>query len=310
MLITQNLSLLRILRITWKVDLIMIITCVATYYLHEYIVSKAIQIPATLATLLGTAIAFFVGFNNNQAYDRWWEARTIWGALVNDCRSWARNILSYTTEGSLSDEQLFIIKRRMVLRQISFVYALKEKLRTNTDGYYEKYLGDGELSKVKQETNMPNAILSLHAIDLQKLSQERSIDEFRFVQLNSLINSFTDHMGKSERIRNTVFPTSYIYFTRLFIWVFVIFLTLILADVVGGWSILIGWIIGFIFHITHQNGMGLMDPFDEISTGIPLNQIAEPLKLTFYKCWAKSTYHHHFNLLMMNTSYETVMISL
>lgn len=279
MLITQNLSLLRILRITWKVDLLMIITCVATYYSHEYIVPRAIQIPATLATLLGTAIAFFVGFNNNQAYDRWWEARIIWGAIVNDCRSWARNILNYTTEGNLGNDELFAIKKRMVIRQISFVYALKETLRRNADGYYEQYLTDTEIKIVKQENNVPNAILSHQAIDLQKLSQERSIDEFRFVQLNALISTFTDHMGKSERIRNTVFPTSYIYFTRLFIWVFVIFLTLILADAVGGWSILIGWIIGFIFHVTHQNGMGLMDPFDEISTGIPLNQIARNIEI-------------------------------
>lgn len=279
MLITQNLSLLRILRTTWKVDLIMLVTCVATYYLHTYVISSAIQIPATLATLLGTAIAFFVGFNNNQAYDRWWEARTIWGAIVNDCRSWTRNILFYTAQTSLPDEQLSIIKKRMVLRQISFVYALKENLRKNAEGYYEKYLTREELNRVKQESNLPNAILSLQAIDLQQLSRERSIDEFRFVQLNALISSFTDHMGKSERIRNTVFPASYIYFTRLFIWVFVIFITLTLSDAVGGWSILIGWIIGFIFHVTHQNGMGLMDPFDEISTGIPLNQIARTIEI-------------------------------
>jgi putative membrane protein len=279
MLITQNLSLVRILRSTWKVDLMMIFTCVTTYYLHEYVVSRAIQIPATLATLLGTAIAFFVGFNNNQAYSRWWEARTIWGAIVNDSRSLARNILHYTVPGELTIEELTALKKRIIFRQISFVYALKENLRRNTDGYYEQYLSERELEQVKKENNTANAILSLHAIDLQKLSQAQAIDEFRFVQVNTLISALTDHMGRSERIRHTVFPTSYIYFTRLFIWAFVIFLTLILADTVGGWSILIGWIIGFIFHVTHQNGMGLMDPFDEISTGIPLNQISRTIEI-------------------------------
>lgn len=134
------------MRSTWKVDTIMILTCVATYYLHEYIVPAAIQI---LATLLGTAIAFFVGFNNNQAYDRWWEARIIWGALVNDCRSWARNILHYTNLDNSGKEELFAIKRQMILRQISFVYSLKESLRRKTDGYYEKYLSESELRKVK-----------------------------------------------------------------------------------------------------------------------------------------------------------------
>jgi putative membrane protein len=86
-------------------------------------------------------------------------------------------------------------------------------------------------------------------------------------------------MGKSERIRNTVFPTSYSYFTQLFIWVLVIFITAILADTIGGWSILIGWIIGFVFHISHQNGMLLMEPFEKIPTGIPLNQISRTIEI-------------------------------
>jgi putative membrane protein len=279
MLISQNLSLLRILQTTWKVDVVMIITCVGTYYLHTYVVPTAIQIPATLATLLGTAIAFFVGFNNNQAYDRWWEARIIWGAIVNDSRSWARNILQYAQVVSAGDAELAALKKQMILRQISFVYALKENLRRKTEGYYEQYLSKSELQQVKQESNVANAILTFQAIDLQRLSENKSIDAFRFAQMNNLITAFTEHMGKSERIRNTVFPSSYVYFTRLFIWVLVIFTTLILAEPIGEWSILVGWIVGFIFHVTHQNGMGLMDPFDEISTGIPLNQIARTIEI-------------------------------
>ena len=260
-------------------DIFIVLTCLTAYYLHEYVVPKAIQIPATLATLLGTAIAFFVGFNNNQAYDRWWEARIIWGGLVNDCRSWARNILNYTVAGTLSDDELLSIKKRMIFRQISFVYALKENLRKKDDGYFEKYLSGEEAHKVKKESNVANAILTRHAVDVQRLSSGGSIDEFRFVQLNELITNFTDHMGKSERIRNTVFPTSYVYFTRLFIWVLVVFTTLILADTVGGWAILIGWVIGFVFHVSHQNGMSLMEPFEDIPSGIPLDQISRSIEI-------------------------------
>lgn len=131
----------------------------------------------------------------------------------------------------------------------------------------------------RHETNIPNAILTLSAYDIQHLSVGKSIDGFRFMQMNNLLTSITNHMGKSERIRNTVFPTSYIYFTKLFIWVLVIFVTLTLADTIGYWSIPIGWIIGAVFHVTHQNGMTLVDPFDEIPTGIPLNQIARTIEI-------------------------------
>src|SRR5690348_4692407 len=95
MLVTQNIRISRILKDTWKVDIIMIITCTVVYLLHNFFLKEHINIPVIIPTVLGTAIAFFIGFNNNQAYDRWWEARRIWGSLVNDSRSWARDVLNY-----------------------------------------------------------------------------------------------------------------------------------------------------------------------------------------------------------------------
>lgn len=279
MVITQNLSLGRILRNTWKTDLFIAATCTATYFLNQHLISGTIHLPAMIPTLLGTALAFFVGFNNNQAYDRWWEARIIWGALVNDSRTWTRNILNFCSQGTLSPEDFDQLKRKMVYQHIGFVYALKDALRPKPEAYHKRYFSAEDLEQIKHETNIPNATLSLQAKNLQILLDHQCIDPFKFMQLNSILTAFTDHMGKSERIRNTVFPTSYIYFTRLFIWVLVIFVTIILADSIGAWSILIGCIIGFVFHISHQNGMLLMEPFDKIETGIPLNQISRTIEI-------------------------------
>lgn len=286
MLITHHLRLTRLLKITWKVDILLALTCTIVFLIHEYLLPRAVSIPAALVTLLGTALAFFVGFNNNQAYGRWWEARIIWGALVNDSRSWARNLISYVTPGNSNDESVNAVKQKLVRRQLAFVYSLKDALRKKPESYFEKYLSDEDLAKVRLETNIPNAILTLSANDLQQLSCAKSIDEFRFVQMDNLLTAFTDHMGKSERIRNTVFPTSYIYFTQLFIWVLVIFVTLTLADTTGPWSIPIGWIIGAVFHVTHQNGMALVDPFDEVPTGIPLNQISRTIEINLLQMLA------------------------
>lgn len=278
MLITQNFRIVRILKTTWQIDVLIVVICSITYYLHEYVVPNPIKIPATVATLMGTAIAFFLGFNNSQAYDRWWEARTIWGALVNDSRSWARNMIHNIVPGD-SQEDISSVKSQMVRRHLGFVYALKEGLRGKKDGYYKRFLTPEEVAKVTQESNVHNAILTLNAVTLQQLSDANIIDGFRFLQFNQLLTAFTDHMGKCERIKNTVFPTSYVFYTRLFIFVLTIFITLILSDAIGLWSILIGWIFGFIFHITHQNGMYLMNPFEEIATGIPLNQIARTIEI-------------------------------
>ncbi len=78
MLIGNSLSLFRILKITWKVDIMMIIFCGIAYFIDNYLF-VGFKLPLSFPTLMGTAIAFFIGFNNNQAYNRWWEARTIWG---------------------------------------------------------------------------------------------------------------------------------------------------------------------------------------------------------------------------------------
>ncbi len=279
MIISQSLSIFHVIRTTWRVDLFIALICSITYYVHEYAIPRAIQLPVMLPTLLGTALAFFVGFNNNQAYDRWWEARIIWGALVNDSRSWARNLLQFCSQGTLSPEAFRELIHKMVLQHIGFVYALKDTLRAKPEQYYRRFFNEQELNQVKHESNLANAILTLHAKNLQTLAEHKCIDEFRFMQINALITSFTDHMGKSERIRNTVFPTTYIYFTRLFIWVLVIFVTIILADTIGGWSILIGWVIGFVFHVSHQNGMLLMEPFNKTPTGIPLSQISRTIEI-------------------------------
>lgn len=286
MLITHHLRLARILKTTWKVDILLVFTCTLVFLIHEYLLPQVVKIPAAIVTLLGTALAFFVGFYNNQAYNRWWEARIIWGALVNDSRSWARNVISYITPGNLQDESVKAMKHKLVLRHLAFVYSLQDALRKKPDSYFEMYLSQEDLAKVRLETNIPNAILTLSANDLQQLSSGKSIDEFRFMQMNNFLTAFTDHMGKSERIRNTVFPTSYIYFTQLFIWVLVIFVTLILADTIGSWSIPVGWIIGAVFHITHQNGMALVDPFDEVPTGIPLNQISRTIEINLLQMLA------------------------
>lgn len=271
MIIAENIRLSRILIDTWKVDIIMIISCTAAYFVREYLISYHIEISTIIPTVLGTAIAFFIGFNNNQAYDRWWEARKIWGALVNDSRSWARSLIQFTTDNELS--------RIMVYRHLAFIYALKANLRGMVDNIYVKYLSDEDQSLITQHSNSHNAILHLQAADLNTLLEKKDIDGFKFMQLNELLVRITDSMGACERIKNTVFPTTYSYLTKVFIWLFVVTFTLVISQDMGYWSIFMGWLIGFVFVSTQINGMRLINPFDTNSAGLPLNNIARNIEI-------------------------------
>lgn len=272
MLLVQNIRLSRILINTWQVDLIMIASCTVAYLAREYLVVQHIEIPSIIPTLLGTAIAFFIGFNNNQAYDRWWEARKIWGALVNDSRSYTRALINYAD----GDQ---VISKRMVLRHIAFLYALKANLRGTVDEIYIKYLNEEDLREIKMHSNTHNAILNIQARDLQLLSKSNYIDGFRFIEINEMLVRFSDAMGMSERIKNTVFPTTYSYLTKVFIWLFVVTFTLVISHTTGVYSIFLGWLIGFVFVSTQINGMSMVNPFENNSAGVPLNQITRTIEI-------------------------------
>ncbi|HWV64764.1 bestrophin family protein [Chitinophaga sp.] len=277
MLLKQRLSLSQIFSFTWKVDLMLLGCCTLVYFLDSRWLVAHINIPIAVSTVLGTAIAFFIGFNNNQAYDRWWEARKIWGALVNDSRTWSRSILNYPSQDASPETKA--LARHMIYRHLAFVYALKTVLRKRPDDYYTRYLTTGEIEEVQKQNNIPNAILNLQTRDLQQLKNSGSIDGFTFIELNQLLVKFCDYMGQSERIRNTVFPPSYLYFTKMFIWFYVIMNTLMMTESIGAWAIPFGWMFGFVFHVTHLNGITLMDPFDFQPLAIPLDSISRTIEI-------------------------------
>jgi putative membrane protein len=117
------------------------------------------------------------------------------------------------------------------------------------------------------------------AKDLDYIRRKNWIDGFGFMQLNTLLIAFTDEMGMSERIKNTVFPPTYNHYTRLFIWILIVSSTFVISNLVGAWSILFGFLLGYVFIITHTIGQKLLNPFEPISTGISLDQITRTIEI-------------------------------
>ena len=279
MLLSKKVSLSRILSGTWKPLIFDIITCVASYLLFIFVLKGNFALPALVPTILGTALSFFIGFNNNQAYDRWWEARKIWGALVNDSRTWARQIMSYTHTSSQVDEsELRSMRSKAIYRHVAFLYALKQNLRRSDNDEYRAHLNEEDMKKVADSTNRANAILSLQSASLDDMYRSGVLDGFRFIELNQMNVNFCNEMGKSERIFNTVFPTTYNYYTRVFVWVFIVTVTIVSAEYLGAWSVLVGTLVGYVFLTTHKIGSALLNPFDDIPTGIALNQITRTIE--------------------------------
>ena len=289
MIISKTIIIARIVKGTWKKFLFLLFLCIAAYLFNEYILLHYIEFPTIVPGILGPALAFFIGFNNNQAYDRWWEARKIWGGLVNDSRTWARQIIQFPSAAD-SDvvKELNIIQKRAVYRHIAFLYALKDNLRGENKKDYRKYLSEEESVAVERESNVHNAILSFQSKDLEYMKKSNWIDGFKFIEMNKIIVRFCDGMGMSERIKNTVFPTTYTYYTRIFIWLFIVSMTFVFSDLVGVWSIFFGVLVGYIYIVMHSIGLAILNPFEPVPSGISLDQITRTIEINLLETLGES----------------------
>ncbi|MGL6266345.1 MAG: bestrophin family protein [Chitinophagaceae bacterium] len=280
MLLKKNLGLHRIFLITWKTDIVMLILTSLAYVIDVYLFPE-IFVPPSVAALMGTALAFFIGFNNNQAYGRWWEARIIWGGFINDSRTLCRNLTAYLKPDT-KDDQAYIkneIIREIVYRHIGFLYLLKDSLRKINTGDYKKYLSEEDLRKISGVTFGYNAVMDIQFQQLGELYKQGKLDGFQLMALNTTLTNISNDMGRSERINNTVFPPTYIYFTELFIYLLTILITLTTVQAIGPWSIFFGWIIGFVYHTTHINGLSIMNPFEMLPSSIPLSSITRTIEI-------------------------------
>ncbi len=280
MLLSLNVKVHRVLNSTWKNFIFSLLTCSVAFLINEFWLKNYFVFPTFIPTVLGTALAFFIGFNNNQAYDRWWEARKIWGSLVNNSRTWGRMLINYThpTE-ELPDAELKEKIRIIVRNHIGFLYALKANLRKSEDTDYKAFLSIESVAEVSVSSNIHNAILEIQARELALLQREGVIDGYKFIEINRTLTEFCNEMGKSERIKNTVYPTTYTYFSRLFIWFFVYSITMTAADAVGLWAVAFGSLVGYVFFTIQAIGQVLLNPFDKLPTGIPLDQITRTIEI-------------------------------
>jgi ion channel-forming bestrophin family protein len=232
-----------------------------------------IQLP--LVAFLGTAISLLLSFKLNQSYDRWWEARKIWGAIVNDSRTLVRQLLSFPANDAALD-----IPRRIARRQIAWCYCLGQSLR-GLDwkiGALE-HLSEEDAAEASRHANKPLALLQLHARDLTRMSEDGALSDFRRVAIDDTLRRLTDEMGMAERIRSTVFPRTYRIFLRAFIFLFLATLSVALAEIEGVWQVLITTVVSIPFFLLEKTAFHMQDPFKNRPTDTAMTAIARTIEI-------------------------------
>lgn len=236
-------------------------TAVTAFY--EFFHWEFLHIPWLPLSVIGTAVAFYVGFKNNSAYDRLWEARKIWGAIINSSRMWGATVRGFVSnqfsEKDYSKEELTAIHKKLMYRHIAWLYALRSQLliptpwehvslnnfvgRTtkrrmkrfgfglsNSDGLTEKeleeYLPKEEVTRLINFKNTATQIIDQQSQDLQHLRKLNLIDDFRHMELQKLLNDFYTHQGKCERIKKFPLPRQYGSMSFVFVGIFIFLLPL------------------------------------------------------------------------------------
>jgi putative membrane protein len=258
-------------KIKFEISLITLYTAVVTLIHERYI---DFSIPVSVPMILGTVISLLLGFRSNQAYERWWEARIIWGAIVNDSRSLGRQLLTYITNQVDTDE-IRHFQDKLIKRHIAWNFALTNSLRKNDplDGL-EKYISRREMEQLSHYDNIPNALLELHSKDIMWAMNQGWINEYQQVEIDKTIIRLCDSMGKCERIKNTVFPSTYSLYIHLATNFFILLLPFCLISFFGYITIPLVMAVAASFLLIEKMAIHLQDPFENKPTDTPMTTIS------------------------------------
>lgn len=224
---------------------------------YAYLNLKWLVIPWVPLAVIGTAVAFYVGFKNNSAYDRMWEARKIWGGIVNNSRTWGSNVIALVnnqfTEKQYTKDELHKIHKKLIYRHIAWLYTLRNQLLIPTEwehvsqgfnvgkfnkrrmknygvGLFEDettmlQLSDclpvSEKERLINYQNTATQIINQQSQDLTELRKLDLIEDFRQTKLQTILDDFYTYQGQCERIKKFPLPRQYgnvsFYFVGIFI---------------------------------------------------------------------------------------------
>ena len=273
-----------ILRYNYGAILVFIFIGSCAFVASKIFMIEEVILPVVPVTILGGGLAIFLGFRNNTAYDRWWEARKIWGAIVNSSRHFGTQVMTYLSlkhgTSELTETKLMELQKAMIYRQIAWINALRMSLRGHQDWHLIKdLLSEEEFSELLTAPNKATFLNHLQGRDLRNALDLGAIEDFRHLGMMQSIRDFFDHQGKCERIKKTVFPFYYTYFTQVFLWLFIVLLPFALIDKMNYMTVPLSVAISFAFYILDKTGNITEDPFENRAADVPLSAICRTIEI-------------------------------
>lgn len=279
MIINAPRTLLREFARVWVVGIPIAIYIAIISYLDLLYHFEEYNLPVPVVAIPGTVIGLLLAFRTNSCYGRWWEARTLWGAIVNDSRTWVRQLMEFLYSAQKPAEHNPDM-RAMAYRQIAWCYALTRTLRgqdpfTDTESLLEL----NEIEPLKTHDHVPNAILLNQAKLLRRLHEEDKLETYQFVELERTLSRLTNSMGGCERIKNTTFPTSYSLLVSRLNYLFIVYLPFGLAAMPPLGLFLTAVTLALAFLVIDRAADFLQDPFENRPSDTPMHSLSRTIEI-------------------------------
>ena len=279
--------------------IVSVLLSAGAYLLYHTVQLQKASLPFSIAAILGSALAIFLAFRNNNAYSRWWEARTHWGGITNNSRIFARQVIANSDNavqtGKASVEETSAYKKEMVFRQIAFAHALRLQLRgQKIADEYKHLLDEKEFLEVIQKQNPANYLLLVQGKRIKEAMKSEILGPFDNISLEPTLAGFNNFQGGCERIRNTPLLRQYHFFTRLFLLVFMIVLPFSLVADFNKMSIPwlmipVSILISFVFAVMGKVGEVNEDPFENRITDVPMTAICNTIERDLMEMLGETT---------------------
>lgn len=237
--------------------------CVASLPIQEQIGLRLA--PAVVLPVLGIAVSVFLGFRNTQAYNRWWEARTLLGKLVNQSRNWRDGLLGLLSPSAPGIQPL-------LQRQVLLMWTLNRELRGELHPRSQAGLQELEL-QLERRNPSSQLLLQDQALAIRQLAEADWLDGHGRVALLRILDEVCNALGGLERIRNQPLPISSTMFIRIVTWIFGYMLYLRLDAKDEGPGTLVGWLAFLGFLVAERIGAYIEKPFENPCFGLPVNRI-------------------------------------
>ncbi len=280
MIVPKSPQVLRMVQYIGRPLILMAVYDLAVAIAFKGLHWRWIAFPHVPLALYGSAIGIILAFRNNSAYERWWDARKLWGAIVNNSRHLARQVITSMRAKPEDQSALIAMQHRIVYLQIAFVHALRHHLR-QLDPFKElaSLLNEQELNSLRDQKNIPVALQYQIGLLLQQSEACGWINPLQWQAMDHSLNNLGDAQGGTERTKNTPMPKQYDYFPQLFVQIYCVLLPLAMVTNLGWFTPLGSTLVAFIFLALDKIGRDLEDPFDNTVFDIPLSAITTTIEI-------------------------------